>query len=130
MRAEAPPNLWEAATEDTVFLPLLGELIAAALRPGSSLAELTLAANNIVGPPDPAVEVGHPGPPSGEHVAITIRGPGVWTSDWTWHPDAPFPDRLPVPGHRLAASRASFAYGRRLATECSVTVFLPRLCNG
>jgi len=31
MRVERPPELWEAAAEDTTLVPLLGEMIAARL---------------------------------------------------------------------------------------------------
>jgi len=34
MKVEQPPQLWEAATDDTEFIPLLGEMIAASLSRG------------------------------------------------------------------------------------------------
>ena len=43
MNVEQPPELWEADTEDSRFLPLLGETIAAALANGALLEELTRA---------------------------------------------------------------------------------------
>ena len=52
MKVERPPEIWEADTEDTRFVPLLGEMIAAALAGGGELAELTLNA-----PPQGAIVV-------------------------------------------------------------------------
>lgn len=48
MKVEQPPELWEPATEDTRFVPLLGEMIAAGLTGGAELDALTLNASNVV----------------------------------------------------------------------------------
>ena len=49
MNVEQPPELWEADTEDSQFLPLLLETIAAALAGGRApLEDLALNASNIV----------------------------------------------------------------------------------
>jgi hypothetical protein len=123
MRTEAPPQLWEAATADVLFLPLLGEMIAAALRPGSPLSALTLSTANVVVTPEAAVGMT---PASGEYVAVSVLGPGAWTGDWRWLPAGPTPAGLPFPAGRLTEARAHFAYGRALAAGSSVTVFLGR----
>lgn len=48
MKVERPPELWEADTEDSRFVRLLGEIIAAALSSGTPPGEVTLKAANIV----------------------------------------------------------------------------------
>jgi hypothetical protein len=128
MRTEAPPHLWEAETEETDFLPLLGELIAAALRPGTTLSDLTLSAANVVVTPDP--DPGTSSPAAGDYVAITLSGPGAWGTDWRWRPrNEVTPPAVPVPvaANRLIAAKARYAYGRALGDASSVTVFLARL---
>src|SRR5512145_582833 len=89
MKVERPPELWEADTEDTRFLELLGEIIAAALSRGASLGDLTLSASNIVvESPDDGEAMIAPRP--GEYVAITVRGPTDLGPDDSWHPSAPY----------------------------------------
>ena len=92
------------------------------------MAGLTLSAANVVVPPESAAdEPGHASVPVGEFAAITLRGPGDWSPDWTWSPQVPVPVALPAGWRkRLPCSGARFAYGRALAGESSVTVFLPR----
>ena len=48
IKVERPPEIWEAETEDVRFVPLLGEMIAAALSGGAELGQLTLNASNVV----------------------------------------------------------------------------------
>lgn len=127
MKVERPPALWEADTEDTRFLPLLGEILAAALGGGSSVGELTLAASNVV------VEQTEDGdrpmvPQPAEYVAVTVRGPCDLGPDDSWHPAAPCPRGLLSRLHgRLEAAGARFAYVRRMPPEGSITVFFFRL---
>lgn len=127
MRVERPPELWEADTEDSRFLPLLGEIIAAALAGGAPLEELTLNASNVVVEPseddeDPVL------PRPAEYVAVTVRGRTDFGPDDTWHPSAPHrPGLLHRLHHRLEAAGASFAYIRRIPPHGSVTVFFSRL---
>jgi hypothetical protein len=127
MQTEAPPALWEPATEDSLFLPLLGEMIAAALRPGSPLSALTLAAANVVVEHD-TTEAG-PGttPAPGEYVAVSVTGPGAWTRDWRWLPARAAPPEIPFAPARLVDAHAHFAYGRALAADASITVFFARV---
>lgn len=128
MRTEFPQAMWEAETEDIDFAPLLGEMIEAALRPGTPLSSLTLAAANVVVPPDLTEEVGvTPDPPVGEYVAVTVSGPGAWSTDWRWTPDTDTTSgkgSLSTP--RLIAAGVRFAYGRALGAGSSMTVFLAR----
>ena len=128
MRTEAPPAIWEARTEDTDFVPLLGEMIAAALRTGYPLSTLTLAAANVVIPVDLAAEDGLVSvPPAGDYVAVTVAGPGSWSTDWRWLPaHNARPEDIPLPLSRLVAAKVHFAYGRALGATSSVTVFLAR----
>lgn len=130
MKVERPPEIWEADTEDTRFVPLLGEMIAAALVGGGELSALTLNASNVsvdlTGDPD---EPESSGPPSGEFVAITVSGATDLGPDGTWQPGRPSSvqllDRL---ADRLAVAGARYAYVRRTPPTGSVTVFLPRAC--
>jgi len=127
MKIERPPELWEAETEDTRFLPLLGEMIAAALVGGTPLEELTLSASNVVvEPPEDgeAMEVPQPA----EYVAITVRGVTDLGPDDTWHPSVPHrPGLLFRLRDRLETAGARYAYVRRIPPEGSVTVFFSRL---
>ena len=128
MRTEAPPEAWEADTDDVAFIPLLGEMIAAALRPGSALSALTLATANVVVVSNTTDEdLPSRTPSAGEYVAVTVSGPGAWSSDWRWLPgEMSEPTGLPVPATRLSTARALYAYGRALGSASSVTVFLAR----
>jgi hypothetical protein len=126
MRTEAPPELWEPATEDTLFLPLRSEMIAAALRPGSPLSALTLAAANVV-VPEATGATPDSSPTPGEYVAVSVTGPGAWTRDWRWLPTRPAPSAMPSSPTPLLDARVQFAYGRSLAAESSITIFLARI---
>jgi hypothetical protein len=126
MRTEAPSHLWEAETEEIDFLPLLSDMIAAALRPGTALSDLTFSAANVVVTPEPDAEASSPA--AGDYVAITVSGPGAWATDWCWLPRKdPLPAAVPVPADRLIAAKVRYAYGRALGDASSVTVFLARL---
>jgi hypothetical protein len=127
MKVERPPELWEPDTEDWRFVPLLGEMIAAALASGTPLQELTLAAANVVVHPsddDEAPEI----PPPAEYVAVTVRGRADFGPDARWHPSASRrTDLLGRLHDRLDAAGAAFAYIRRIPPEGSFTVFLGRV---
>ena len=125
MRTESPQDIWEPDTEDVDFIPLLGEMITAALRPGSPLAALTLAAANVVVPVDHDPEA-HSVPPPGEYVAVSVSGPGPWCTDWRWLPDRSSSAPVPIPLERLVVAGIRFAYGRALGASSSMTVFLAR----
>jgi hypothetical protein len=118
MKVERPPDLWEADTEDTAFIPLLGEMIVACLVRGGKLEELTLNASNVV------VEEGaRPSP--GNYVAITVRGSVAWDADATWHPDFPWEvPHLADLTARLDPARVRYAYIRKMDPRGSITVFL------
>ena len=127
MKVERPPELWEADTEDVRLLPLLGEMIAAALSKGAPLGELTLNASNVVveRPVDAEGEPMLPLP--GEYVALTVSGDTDFGPDGVWPAS---PDRLTGLLERLAdrlvVAGARFAYIRRLPALGSLTVFFPR----
>ena len=128
MRAERPPEIWEVDTEDLCFLPLLGEMIAAALSKGTPLGELTLNGSNVVveasEDPDDTPEV----PAPAEYVAVTVSGQTDFGPDVTWHPS-----KRDLSGllfdlqSRLVVTHARYAYIRRVPPEGSFTVFIPRL---
>jgi hypothetical protein len=129
MRTQRPPEVWEVDTEDVRFLPLLGEVVAAALVPGAALSELTLNVANVVVQPDAdALADGSTGPLPGEYVAVTVSGPT------DFGPDARWPDYAPEAAglllrldDRLRTAGARFAYIRRLPAAGSFTFFLARL---
>jgi hypothetical protein len=128
MKIERPPRVWDADTEDVRFVPLLGEMIAAALGAGTPLAELTLSAANVVVEPFTDGEGATAGSPEpAEYVALTVRGVADFGPDATWKPSAPPPTGLLARLHeRLETAGARFAYVRRLPPEASFTVFLAR----
>jgi hypothetical protein len=127
MKVERPPELWEADTDDVRFVPLLGEMIAAALATGTPLEELTLNASNIVVEPSEDAEAPTE-PRVAEYVGVTVRGPTDFGPDDTWHPAAPPRSGLLFRLHdRLATAGARFAYIRRTPPAGSFTVFLSRL---
>ena len=128
MKIERPPEIWEAETEDTRFLPLLGEIIAAALVSGTPLGDLTLNASNIVVEPPEDGEAAMV-PPPGQYVAITVRGRTDLGPNDRW----PSPQRTGLLGrlhHQLEVAGARFAYVRRIPPEGSLTVFFSRLQQG
>src|SRR5690242_19225698 len=91
MKVERPPELWEADTEDVRLLPLLGEMIAAALSKGTPLGELTLNAANIVVETLDDQEDEPMVPLPGEYVALTVSGDTDFGPDGVWPAS---PDRL------------------------------------
>jgi hypothetical protein len=122
MRVERPPELWEVDVDDDVFIRMLGELIVVGLLHHDVLADLTLKASNVT-----VADDGPAGVAPGDHVAITIRGPGRWEADVTWTPASADPLWSPGTDAAVRAASASFAYLRRLADDDgSITVFLPR----
>ena len=129
MKVERPPEIWEADTEDTRLVPLLGEMIAAALAGGGDLPALTLNASNVSvdRADDPDVPDGS-GPPAGEFVALTISGTTDLGPDGSWNPGrrpgVALLDRL---ADRLAVAGARYAYVRRMPPAGSITVFLARV---
>ena len=127
MNVERPPLLWDADTEDTRVVPLLGEMIAAALAGGGVLSALTLNASNVsVDLADDPDDAGS-GPPQGEFVAITISGATDLGPDGSWNPgrssSVALLNRLT---DRLAVAGARYAYVRRVPPTGSITVFLAR----
>ena len=130
MNVERPPEIWEADTEDTRFVPLLGEMIAAALAGGGELSALTLNASNVsVDLSDDPDEHEGSGPPSGEFVAITVSGATDLGPDGSWNPGrrsgVALLNRL---ADRLTVAGARYAYVRRIPPTGSITVFLSRAC--
>ena len=122
MRVERPPELWEVDVDDDVFIQMLGELIVIGLLHHDVLAELTLNASNVT-----VADDGPAGVAPGDHVAITIRGPGRWERDVTWTPASTEPLWSPGADAAVRAASASFAFLRRLGDdEGSITVFIPR----
>lgn len=130
MRVERPPELWEAATDDTRFIPLLGEMIAAGLSGGAALDAMTLNASHVVIAPhadehedgdEPALA------PPGEYVAVTVSGETTFGDDCIWRTPGPASGgllkRLQAP---LITAGVVCAYTRRMPPHGSVTVLLRR----
>jgi hypothetical protein len=123
MQVERPPQLWEAATDDRDFIPLLGEMIAAMLDPHTlDLGKLTLNAANVVVSPDAEGR-----PPEGEYVAVTVSGLRGAEADAAWLPgQPPAAGLLRALDERLARAGVRYAYVRKAHPGGSVTVFLSR----
>jgi hypothetical protein len=123
MRVERPPQLWEADTEEVAFLELTGEMIAAALGRGNELADLVLGASNVAVEADAATgEL-----PTGEYVALTIRGGGDWSPEFVWTPSSPRSSNWTCNVERAAPkAQAEYAYVRTHPEGGSLTVFLRR----
>src|SRR5215475_1814963 len=120
MHIERPPVLWEADTEDEVFIRLLGEMIAFALQRSKDVSALTLNVANVV--VDPHAAGGRM--PVGEYLAVTVRGPGSGTRELVWGPNSPL-TFAPFGDLDKAAlnSRAVWVYSRYLGEEGSITAF-------
>ena len=123
MHIERPPVLWEADTQDEVFIRLLGEMIAFALQRSPDVSSLTLNVANVVVDPEASSDR----MPAGEYVAVTVRGPGSGTPELVWGPNAgltfgPFGD---LDG-AASKSRAVWVYSRNLGEEGSITAFFCR----
>ena len=122
MKVERPPELWEIDTDDDSGVILtLGEMIVAGLARGTDLSELTLNASNIAIEPD----AGSEHLPTGEYVALTVRGSGTW-ADRTWWPGAA--EYGPLDDLWAAAERGGWTYGwmRDLGDGGSVTLLYRR----
>jgi hypothetical protein len=130
MNTERPPELWEADTEDTRFVPLLGEMIAAALAGGGELSELTLNASNVSvdREEDSDEPTGAGAPPPGEFVAVSVSGRTDLGPDDTWSRNPTSSMKLLGRlADRLVVAGARYAYVRRIPPTGSITVFLSRL---
>jgi len=126
MHIERPPVLWEADTQDEVFIRLLGEMIAFALQRSPDVSTLTLNVANVV--VDPEASSGRM--PAGEYVAVTVRGPGSGTPELVWGQNAPltfgpFGDL----DKAASKSRAVWLYSRNLGEEGSITAFFCRTAD-
>ena len=129
MKVERPPEIWEADTEDVRFVPLLGEMIAAALSRGAELGALTLNVSNVVVEPAEDPEpVERSGPSPGQYLAVTVSGHADLGPDCVWHPRGPrIPGLLDRLVDRLVTAGVRYAYVRHVPPIGSVTVFLSRL---
>ena len=123
MHIERPPVLWEADTQDEVFIRLLGELIAFALQRNPDVSTLTLNVANVVVELDASSDW----MPNGDYVAVTVRGPGSGTPELVWRPNSPLTFG-PFGELDKAASKAQAIsiYSRNLGEEGSITAFFRR----
>jgi hypothetical protein len=124
MKIERPPVLWEADTQDEVFIRLLGEMISFALQRSPDVSTLTLNVANVVVDPHATRD----GMPAGDYLAVTVRGPGSGTPELVWEPTSPLTFG-PFGDLDKAAfeSRAVWVYSRNLGEEGSITAFFRRL---
>ena len=132
MKVERPPEIWEADTEDVRFLPLLGEMIAAALSRGAELSALTLNVSNVVVEPAEDLDlIEGSGPSPGQYVAVTVSGHTDLGPDSTWLPRSPRVSGLLARlVERLVVAGARYAYVRCMPPSGSITVFLSRFDTG
>jgi hypothetical protein len=124
MHIERPPVLWEADTQDEVFIRLLGEMISFALQRSPDVSALTLnVANVVVDLHSTRHEM-----PAGEYLAVTVRGTGPGTPELVWRPNAPLTFG-PFGDLDKAAlkSRAVWVHSRNLGEEGSITAVFRRL---
>jgi hypothetical protein len=123
MHIERPAVLWEADTEDEVFIRLLGEMISFVLQRSLDVSALTLNVANVVIDHHAARE----GTPAGEYLAVTVRGPGSGTPELVWGPTSPLTFG-PFGDLDQAAlkSRAVWVYSRNLGEEGSITALFRR----
>jgi hypothetical protein len=123
LQVERPPALWAPDSELEPFIRMLGELIVVGLlRNGGILGELTLNVSNVVVEPAAAGAL-----PSGEFVAVTIRGQGDWKPETSWTAPARPGAVLRSAQEAAAKAGALHLYSRVLGDdEGSVTVLLPR----
>lgn len=138
LRVERPPELWGVAVDDAALVPVVGEMIAAALGRGSDLGEIVLRVNNVaVEAPEPDRSEGPTledddetdgGPAPGDYVALSILGRGDWRPEVLWRPGAAGgPPLVNVELDQAArAAGIPFAYTRSDRDGGSVTVFLRR----
>jgi hypothetical protein len=126
MRTEAPPEIWEADTQDEPFLKMLGEMIVIGLGRGNDLAELVLNVSNVTIEPDEDLEDRAWAEP-GDYVAITVRGAGTWEDDVWRAGQGPTKGLLVHVGPAADDAGAVVAYTRNLRGEGSVTALVPRL---
>ncbi len=128
MRVERPAEIWSVDTEDTRFIPLLGEMIAAHLSRGAALNDLTLNVSNVVVEPEDDPDVRAQRPLPGEYVAVSVSGPAELGPDRRWPASGAkeAPGLLDFLARRLVVAGVSYAYVRRLSPGGSITVFLRR----
>jgi hypothetical protein len=120
--------LWAVEADDTVVIPMLGEMIVCALVRGTELGDVVLRANNVTVEFLDDEDHEGAGPAEGDYVALTILGVGDWP-EISWKPGAR--DRAVLLNAdldaRARAAGVSYAYSRAAPEGGSVTVFLPRL---
>ena len=107
LRTEAPPDPWQPDADDETFFGLLGEMLAMGLAKGNELGDLTLSFANVTIDDQASDPM-----PAGNHVAVTIRGPGDWTPGSIWdarRPEAALP--FVTADLRAAARRAGASFG-------------------
>jgi hypothetical protein len=121
---ERPPLLWTVDGEDVTIIPMLGEMIAAALGGGSELGAITLRVSNVtVDSVDGPV-------PDGDYVAVTILAGGDWSVPEHWWPAESTVLHNVDLDRAARASPVVYGYTQARLGESSVTVFLPRAKAG
>lgn len=122
---ERPPLLWEADARDDSFIRLVCELIAFTLCRSKSVSDLTLRVSNVV------IDAGIAQVPTGDYVALTVRGPGRVAPELKWWPNAPTTcDPVGDLERAAALAGSAFVYTRNLGVEASITVLFRRASAG
>ena len=123
LTVERPPVLWAVAPDDTEVVPLLGEMIAAALGTGTELGDVTLRVNNVVIDHDD-------GPaPAGNYVCLSIIARGAWPAAHC-RPADDTPLLNPDLTGRLRPAGVPYAYTHTTGSETSVNVYLAVAVEG
>src|SRR5262249_8555839 len=125
LQVNYPPQLWDVDAEDTTLVPMLGEMIAAALARGNELGSIELTAGNVTVEPEDWLDAQPIIAAPGDYVAITIGGTGDWTPEMIWHPTPTGAPTLINADLDAAARRAGVvvAYIRQMDDRGTVTVF-------
>ena len=123
LSVERPPVLWDVARDDTEVVPMLGEMIAAALGTGTELGDVILRVNNVV--------IDHEDGPAapGNYVCLSIIARGSWPAAH-WRPGDEAPLLNADLTGRLRRAGVPYAYTQTTAGEASVNVFLPAVDPG
>lgn len=124
---ERPPEPWEAETDEASFARLAEEIIATWTSRGARVQDLIVSLANVVVEPDSDPSHLVNGPPPGEFLALTVRGPKVGDTAGQWIPgEAPSAKPLHSLSQCLTRAGVRYAYVPTSGSASTITVFLSR----